>query len=131
MNNLLQQQKRNLFIDTDAGQFNGESEDVTKNLFKVCCAILNLKPKQRGLNPLEDMFLKRALDTIQDQRSLEGRQTLTIDQLVLIKNLVHRKAFSLSDRQIVMINQKFANFSVNRKNFLFSTKKSDTISRIK
>lgn len=44
----MKQQKRNLFIDTDEGEFRGESEDITKNLFKVCCAIMNLRPKQRG-----------------------------------------------------------------------------------
>ena len=54
VNAILTQQKGSLCIDTDAGQFSGESEDVTKNLFKVCCAILNLRPKQRGQNPLSD-----------------------------------------------------------------------------
>jgi hypothetical protein len=45
MSALLKQQKRSLYIDTEAGQFRGESEDVTKNLFKICCAIMNLRPK--------------------------------------------------------------------------------------
>lgn len=54
MNALLSQHKKNLYIDTEAGQFRGESEDITKNLFKVCCAIMNLRPKQRNSNPLDD-----------------------------------------------------------------------------
>ena len=45
MSALLKQQKRSLYIDTEAGQFRVESEDVTKNLFKICCAIMNLRPK--------------------------------------------------------------------------------------
>ena len=79
MNALLKQQKRNLFIDTDAGQFVGESEDITKNLFKVCCAIMNLRPKQRGQNPLDDAILKHYLDAIKQDKS--NRDTLVIDQL--------------------------------------------------
>ena len=45
---LLQHHKRAIFIDTESGtdgQFSGESEDVTKNLFKFCCAIMNFRPK--------------------------------------------------------------------------------------
>lgn len=38
-----------------------ESEEITKNLFKVCCAILNIKPKQRQLNKLDDGLLKNHL----------------------------------------------------------------------
>ena len=59
MSALLKQQKESLFIDTDSGQFRGESEDITKNLFKVCCAILNLRPKQRAQNPLDDHVLRQ------------------------------------------------------------------------
>ena len=45
INMLFKQQGKNFMIDTHSGQFGGESEDITKNLFKICCAILNLRPK--------------------------------------------------------------------------------------
>mmetsp|Transcript_39100 Transcript_39100/g.59634 ORF Transcript_39100/g.59634 Transcript_39100/m.59634 type:complete len:84 (-) Transcript_39100:1015-1266(-) len=74
---LLKQSKKNLYIDTDAGQFRGESEDITKNLFKVCCAIQNMRPKQRGQNPLDDNLLRRYLDQVQETKM--DRETLVID----------------------------------------------------
>ncbi len=37
-----------------SGEYSGESEDIVKNLFKVCCAIENFKLKQRGHNQLDD-----------------------------------------------------------------------------
>jgi len=67
MNALLSQHKKNLYIDTEAGQFRGESEDITKNLFKVCCAIMNLRPKQRNNNPLDETILKHYLQAIKEQ----------------------------------------------------------------
>jgi hypothetical protein len=42
---LLSRTKQRLSFDTEEGLFRGESEDVTKNLFKFCCAVLNLRPK--------------------------------------------------------------------------------------
>mgnify|MGYP004296794369 CR=1 FL=1 len=43
------------------GTLKDVNEDVIKNLFKVCCAIVNIKPKQRGRNPLENSVLKSCL----------------------------------------------------------------------
>lgn len=94
----------------------------------MCCAILNLRPKQRGQNPLEDYTLKRYLDQIQDNEGL--RETMVIEQLQVIKGLVNRKAFSLSDRQIILINRKFHNMSVGRKSFLFSQRKAEKLDRV-
>lgn len=116
MNALLSQHKKNLYIDTEAGQFRGDSEDITKNLFKMCCAIMNLKPRQRNNNPLEDSILKHYLQAIKEQGTI--KDTLVIDQLSILKGLVNRKAFSLTDQQIYLINKKFNNFSVDRKNYL-------------
>ena len=47
---LLNQQKKFLIIDTEDGNVGGVAEDYTKNLFKLCCAILNYRPKQRDMN---------------------------------------------------------------------------------
>ena len=129
LNALLKQQKRHLFIDTDAGQFRGESEDITKNLFKVCCAIMNLRPKQRAQNPLDDNILKHYLEAInQDLR--QNRETLTIDQLQILKGLVNRKAFSLTDKQVFQINKKFLNFSIARKEYIFNNRKKGNLERV-
>jgi hypothetical protein len=96
VNAILNQQKQLLVIDTEEGNFEGIAEDMTKNFFKICCAILNYRPKQRDINPLPDPDLREILDKIQ----LKNRDTLILDQFNAIKELCHRKAFSLSDRQI-------------------------------
>ena len=44
-----------------------ESEEITKNLFKVCCAILNIKPKQRMTNKLDEAVLRENLSLIDDR----------------------------------------------------------------
>lgn len=64
---MLNHSKKSLLIDMDAGQFKGESEDITKNLFKVCCAIMNLRPKQRHTNPLDDRLLRKYLDEVNEK----------------------------------------------------------------
>ncbi len=45
LSTLIKSQRSNLLFDSDSNEFNGEAEDITKNLFKVCCAIMNLRPK--------------------------------------------------------------------------------------
>ena len=43
--NLLRKHKKGLMVYSKSGEYSGESEDIVKNLFKVCCAIQNLKLK--------------------------------------------------------------------------------------
>jgi len=43
--NLLRKHKKNLMVYSKSGEYSGESEDIVKNLFKICCAIQNLKLK--------------------------------------------------------------------------------------
>lgn len=89
---------------------------------------MNLRPKQRGQNPLDEYTLKKYLESIQD---VEGtRETMVIEQLQAVKGLVNRKAFSLTDRQILLINRKFHNMSVNRKQFLFTHRKAERLDRV-
>ena len=45
MNALMFQSKASLFIDTQDNELREENEAKIKNLFKVCCAIQNLKTK--------------------------------------------------------------------------------------
>lgn len=62
--NLLRKHKKNLMVYSKSGEYSGESEDIVKNLFKICCAIQNLKLKQRGHNQLDDELLKSYVDAI-------------------------------------------------------------------
>ena len=39
-------------------------DDVIKNLFKICCGIMNMRIKQRGINQMDDRILKSFLDAI-------------------------------------------------------------------
>lgn len=48
----------------DGKHYSGEKDEITKNLFKILCGILNLRLMQRGLNPLDDKILKQNLDNI-------------------------------------------------------------------
>jgi len=43
--NLLRKHKKGLMVYSKSGEYSGESEDIVKNLFKICCAIQNLKLK--------------------------------------------------------------------------------------
>lgn len=44
-------------VYSKSGEYTGESEDIIKNLFKICCGIMNLQIKQRGHNQLDDKLL--------------------------------------------------------------------------
>ena len=127
LNSLLRQSKKNIFIDPEDGQLHGASEDVTKNLFKVCCAIMNMRPKQRGKNPLDDGILWKYLDHVQSS----DHETHIIDQLQTIRLLVSRKSFSLSENQILALHRKFQNLMRNRKEFLYKSQKKQTQMKVK
>ena len=62
----MQNTRSKLFVQVkvDGNNYSGEKDEVTKNLFKVLCGILNLRLMQRGLNPLDDKLLKQVLDPI-------------------------------------------------------------------
>lgn len=55
---ILDKHREKLIVYSKSGEYSGESEDIIKNFFKICCGILNLKLKQRGHNELEDTLLK-------------------------------------------------------------------------
>jgi len=46
----------------------GGHTDLQKNLFKICCAILNLRANQRGDLTLDDNVLSQYLDQINTHR---------------------------------------------------------------
>jgi NAD kinase len=90
----LRDQKSNLVI-LEGGK-GGAPDDIAKNLFKICCAILNLRPGQRGLTILDDHLLQQYLDQIYVNRFLLDDNLLI--QFQVIKNLINRRAFALNER---------------------------------
>ena len=71
------------------------TEDITKNLFKVCCAVMNLRPKQRMVNPLEEEILHEHLDPIEELQKGTGPIGATghpdsnlVEQLQVLRSLV-------------------------------------------
>lgn len=83
----------------------GPEPEVQTNLFKILCAILNTKPNQRGSNRLQDETLQRYLSRI-DQPSVTFEENL-IQQILTIKNLINRKAYTMTEEQITQIHKKF------------------------
>jgi hypothetical protein len=92
----LERSKQNLLIASDLESFKSEQDDISKNLFKICCAILNLNVQQRGHNYLDDKLLYTYLDAINYNR--DDPELILIDQLASIKSLINRKTYSLSDK---------------------------------
>lgn len=76
--------------------------DVIKNLFKICCGILNLRLMQRGINQLEDRLLMSYLDAI--NYDIHDTDLILLNQMATIKSLANRTAFCISDKQIGMIH---------------------------
>lgn len=59
------------------------------------------------MNHLQDELIQNYLDSINFE--VQDRDLIVLNQLATIKRLINRKSFSLDDRQIMMIHQKFAN----------------------
>ena len=92
---LIKEQKNNLTIQSNT---HPEQEHIQSNLFKICCAILNLRPGQRGMPYLDDNLLAQYLHQIVDNESYVSEENLCA-QVSVIKNLINRKAFSLTEKQ--------------------------------
>lgn len=150
---LLKQESLNLLVGPDGGvvvdpelsvidektgkevPYKVPTEDITKNLFKICCAIMNIRPKQRMFNTLDEIVLKEHLDPLTELHKGVGPimgaagnpDAHLVEQLHILKSLVQRRAFSLTDRQIATINSKFTNFSFTRKLRLYNEAKDQKI----
>ncbi len=66
---------------------------------------MNMNLKQRGHNAMPESFLRQYLDGINVQ--LEDADLIVMNQLATLKNLANRPAFSLSEKQLGMIHNKF------------------------
>ena len=83
----------------------GPEPEVQTNLFKILCAIINIKPNQRGSNRLPDEVLQRQLSRI-GQPSLTFEENV-VQQVLVVKNLISRPAYTMTEEQISHIHKKF------------------------
>lgn len=91
----LDQSKQNLLIASDLESFKNEQDDVSRNLFKIICAIVNQNVNQRGHNFLDDKILYTYLDSINYNR--DDPDLIYAEQVAAIKSLINRKTYSLTD----------------------------------
>lgn len=100
-------------VKNDVRYLSGEAtDDIVKNLFKILCGIMNMPLKQRYNNQLDDNVLIQFLDTI--NFDVLDDDLILLNQLATIKRLANRKAFSLTDTQMVLIHEKFKNMYAQR-----------------
>lgn len=92
----LEKSKQNLLVKSDLEQYRSDSDDIVKNLFKVCCAILNLRSAPSGVAYLDEKLLQTYLDGINFHR--DDPELVLIDQLATIKSLINRRAYNLTER---------------------------------
>lgn len=97
----LKQSKQNLLVKSDLESNNQDLYDISKNLFKVLCAILGLHINQVASAYLDDKLLNTYLDTINFHR--DDPDLVLIDQLATIKSLVNRKSFTMTTKQVNLI----------------------------
>ena len=53
-----------------------------------------------------------------------------MNQFHVLKNLINRRQFSLTDKQIKMIHLKFQNFSIHRKSIMHDNRKQNNEKRL-
>jgi len=109
--------KNNILICSNV-QGQSYLKDIQCNLFKVFCAILNLRSGQRIGNSLDENLFHQYLDQIDGKLGDD-----LYEQFNVIKNLINRPEFFLNDRQTLVLHQKFKNMCVKRKQFVYNEKK--------
>lgn len=114
----LRQSSQNMMIK-QAGM--PESEDLTKNLFRIFCSILKVQLNQRDSSFIDERVIQQYLDSINLQREID---MVYIDVLAAIKGLINRSRYALTDRQVKLIHEKFKNLYENRINFINSQPKN-------
>lgn len=77
------------------------SHIIQENFYKVCCAILNFVPTQQQGGPFDDNLLVTYLDSVTETQSSEELF------FGIIKNLINRPAFQLTEIQTYLISTKF------------------------
>lgn len=111
----MRRSKNNILICSNV-QGQSYLKDIQHNLFKVFCAILNLRTGHRVGNIMDDNLLNQYLDQIDFSEDM-------LEQFNVIKNLINRPEFFLNDKQTLHIHQRFKNMCVKRKQFVYNEKK--------
>jgi hypothetical protein len=109
---LLRKHGEHLYFASKSGVYNGEREDIVKNLFKVCCGIQNFRLAQRGHNRLDENIFKSYMGSINYQHN--NPDFVIMDQLNAIKSLINRNAYFLTHHQLEEIHYRFKNFYESR-----------------
>jgi hypothetical protein len=100
---MLSQQRHNLLLGNASGNvLCQETEEITQNLFKLLCSIMNLKPANRAANQLDKNLLGSYLGYIDLNK--EDQDILILEQLATVKSLINRQPYSLNDSQIQAIH---------------------------
>lgn len=67
---MLRQQRNNLLITSETGSvMSEETDEITQNLFRVLCAIMNLKPANRAYQVLDQNLVNSYLGYIDLNKS--------------------------------------------------------------
>lgn len=80
---------------------------IQENLYKLLCAVLNCVPTQQQGGVFDDNLLVTYLDQVHETNSFEEHF------FGVIKNLINRPAFQLSEIQTYLISTKFQKLSNN------------------
>ena len=105
-----------------------ETDEITQNLFRVLCAIMNLKAANKAYQQLDQNLVNSYLGYIDLNKA--DQDILLLEPLATIKSLINRQPFSFNDTQVLSINRKFANLYQNRKNSIETNKKMAFDNRI-
>ena len=104
---LLRSQNTNLLVVSNQDDY---PQDIEKNLFKVLCAIFNLKPNQKGLYVMDEELLEQYCEQIETSKF--NTDETFIAQISVLKSLINRKTYMLTDKQVGMIHKKYKNFCI-------------------
>lgn len=80
---------------------------IQENLYKLLCAVLNCVPTQQQGGPFDDNLLVTYLDQVHETESTEEHF------FGVIKNLINRPAFQLTEIQTYLISTKFQKLNHN------------------
>jgi len=96
-------------------------EDIQKNLLKVLCAVMNLRTNQRGGCVLDGELLEQYTEQISTNRFEDDNNFLR--QIAVLKSLINRKAYAITDQQVSHIHKKFKNMHQHRKKAVYTQRK--------
>ena len=124
---LLQMQHISLLIDIDKDN-ELKTREIHNNLLQVCLAIVNNRTQYESHPGLEDQILKLYLSNI--HAGTADRQQYIVDQIMCIKHLVNRKAFSLNEKQVRWIHAKYQNYFEVRRDIQYNERKEARLTKV-